>query len=110
MITLEDRRKINQILFIMSLINGKIQSSKLLKELNIRVRNNEYNIRTRQRNDENRNRNQHLLNEHKKDIDSPFIVMKSGFNEFYHLIDFNQSLVLIKKHLKNHFALNFRKD
>ena len=108
--TLEDRRKINQILFIMSLINGKIKSSKLLGELNIKVRNNEYKIRTRQRNNENRNRNHYLLNENVKDTENPFIVMKREFNECYHLIDFNQSLDLIKKNLKNYFALNFRSN
>jgi hypothetical protein len=47
--TLEDRRKINQILFIISLIFGKISSPQLLNELNIKARNNEFKIRMRQR-------------------------------------------------------------
>lgn len=39
--TLEKRRKLNQILFIIAFINGKISSPVLLGELNIRVRPNE---------------------------------------------------------------------
>lgn len=70
----------------MSLINRKILSSKLLKNLNIRIRNNEFNIRARQRNYENWSHNHYLFNENVMDIDNPFSVMNRECNECYHLI------------------------
>lgn len=100
--TLEDRRKINQIIFIISLMYAKITSPKLLSDLNFRVRQNEFNIRIRHRNE----MNNYLLNESRRDIDCPFIMMKKNFNKYYNLIDFNETIMRIKKNLKNHFALD----
>lgn len=100
--TIEDRRKINQILFIITLMNGKLSSPNLLKELKIRVRNNELSIRLRQRD----KTNNHFFSENIRDIDTPLVIMKRIFNEYYDLFDFNQSNALIKKNLKNYFALN----
>lgn len=98
--TLENRRKISQILFIHDLFNGKIVSPTLLSELKIRVRENEFNIRVRKRNVND----QCILNERKNDIECPFTYMKKNFNQYYHLIDFNQSNDVVKKKLKRHFS------
>jgi hypothetical protein len=73
-----------------------------LKELKIRVRGNELNVRLRQRD----KTNNYLLNENIRDTDNSLIMMKKNFNECYDLIDFNQRTELIKKNLKNYFAEN----
>lgn len=88
--TLEERRFINQIIFIISLIYGKISSSELLNMLNFRIPNSI-------------TRNNNLLNTYIAKYDHPFENMKKKFNEYANLFDFNQSIHLIKTNLKNHF-------
>ena len=92
--TLEERRKISQIMFIVSLIYDKISSPPLLGELNIRVP-----IRSI------RNNKQLLLSENNLNEKNPFHIMKKLFNSKFDLIDFDQSIEVIKKNLKESFSI-----
>lgn len=48
-----------------------------------------------------------------RDIVNPFVIMKKNFNEYYYwiiqLLDLNQGLDLIKKHLKKMYIILFNK-
>lgn len=90
--TLEDRRKINQILFIASLINGKISSPKLLSELNIRARQ----VRTRD--------TSHFFSRTNMNNENPFCIIKKICNENFKFFDLHKSNDSIKQNLKTHFA------
>ena len=95
---LEDRRLISQILFIFSLIHGKISSTLLLNELNFRMRFT---------------RNELLLDEYLHANDSPFSAIKKQFNiinlirnnDESFLVDFNFSIDTLKRKLKNYYEL-----
>lgn len=96
--TLEDRRKIYQIAFIFSLINGIISSPSLLANLNINV-------------PQRTTRNYTLLKCKFNKYESPFTLMKKQFNETFlikndrdeFIFDFNQSIQGLKQKLKNYF-------
>ena len=99
--TLEDRRTIYQLLFVIYLINGKISSPYLLNELRFRVP---------QRN----TRNYLLLDENINMNNSQFYNIKRTFNDIFSrrneegkfIIDFNQSTDTVKTKLKQYFSKN----
>lgn len=96
--SLEDRRKMFQVLFIFSLITSLISSPQLLSNLNI-------NIPTRD------TRNYELLRRNLYKYDSSFILMKIKFTEVFSvknddeqfIFDFNLSIQNLKKRLKIYF-------
>lgn len=92
--TLEDKRNIHQIIFITSLIFGKINSSNLLGKLNFRVQQRD-------------TRNQMLLNTHFEVINEndPFYCMKKKFNELNNFFDFNRSIETIRNNLKEYYLM-----
>ena len=97
--TLEDRRKINQIIFIVSLIFGKISSPSLLNELNIRIPQRI-----------TRDNMNHFFSELNLNKENPICIMKRIYNEHVEFIDFNMSIESIKRKLKNHFSENVHKN
>lgn len=100
--TLEDRRIIYQLLFILHLIHGKISSPYLLRELGFRIP---------QRN----TRNYFLLDESINLNNSTLYDMKRIFNDIFSrrneigefMFDFNHSIDTIKGKLKQYFQQNF---
>lgn len=92
--SLEDRRTIFRILFILSLINGNITAPNLLSSLNFKVPLNFINDRfTRYRNETNQ---QLLLTTNISDID-PCNQMKIKFNKYYQIFDLNCKNDIVKK-------------
>lgn len=96
--TLEDRRTISQILFILSIINYCTTSSQLLSSLCLRIPIN-FNIERFTRN--RQNTNQIILSTTQSD--DPFNKMKIKFNLFYEMFDLNDSNENVKNILKSYF-------
>lgn len=99
--TLEDRRKIYQIVFIFSLLTDKVSSPNLLSNINIRI-------------PQRATRNYLLLSDDKNKYDNPFSLMKKLFNAIFSTknkknefdFDLNQNVKTIKSKLKIYFELN----
>lgn len=92
MISLEDRRMVSQFMFVVALIFGKLYIPSLLMKLDFRVRNRF-----------TRNSREIILNEHLHLSETPFDRIKQIFNKYYHLMDFNGSIVSIKSHIVEFF-------
>lgn len=96
--TLEDRRLIYQIIFILSLIHAKISSPSLLNELRFRI-------------PQRYTRNYLLLDEDINLNNSPFSLIKRNFNDIFSrrnekgdfIFDFNQSIDSTKRKMKQYF-------
>lgn len=95
MITLEDRRGISQVLYVLSFVNGKVSSSNLLPLINFRVPTNFTNERF--------TRNRQLLNQLLSFTDNsndPFKRMKIDLNEYTDLFVLNHSNEIAKNYVK----------
>lgn len=91
--TLEERRIIQQIIFIQSLINNSISAPNLLNNLNFRVPARRTRLIT-------------PLSELQNIPNDPFSRMKIKYNEYFHLFDFNTTKNKLKNILKNYFKSN----
>lgn len=100
--TLEDRRRIYQIIFIFALLKGYVSSPNLLLNVNIRM-------------PQRTARNFLAHGDDTNNYMSPFILMKVQFNSIFALrnsenefiFDFNQSIDVIRKNLKQYLKLNY---
>lgn len=96
--TLEDRRLISQILFILSLLHAKISTPMLLNELKFKI-------------PQRFTRNYILLDVDLNLNNSPFSPIKRNFNEIFSIrgndgkfiFDFNLSLNSVKARMKQYF-------
>lgn len=89
--TIEDRRKISQIMFIFNILMGAVVSPKLLSNMSIKV-------------PQRQTRSNKFLNENL--CDTPYNNAKKMLNVYSELIDFNLTAKTIKNNLKMKFKLD----